>query len=343
MATIYDVARLAGVSTKTVSRVLNEEPLVAEETKRKVKEVIAELDYYPNAMAARLKRQRANIAGFVVPYGSEFVFQDLNMMEQLRGAHDVVTQAGYDLIISAPVNRKDALQEILRLVKHKNVDGVILYPVAGVGRIISELDAKHFKYVTLGIYKADQKTNFVNVDVSSGGYQATKYLLGQGHRFIAMVNKPNAFFNYFTEDMLLVGYKTALAEMKLPVREELLVAGDYTVEGGYQAFKKLWKQSKSKPTAVICASDPMTYGAIRAIEDLGFKAGKDIEVVAGDNLPLTRKLYPGMPALCNPAYEQGRAAGKMLLSIINQKKEMPGITLRMKFMTRNTELKAGAQ
>jgi DNA-binding LacI/PurR family transcriptional regulator len=335
MATIYDVAKMAGVSTKTVSRVLNEEPLVAEETKKKILGIIQQMDYHPNAMASRLKRQRSNIVGFVVPYGSEFVFQDLNMMEQLRGAHDAVTQEGYDLIVSAPVNRKDSLQEILRLVKHKNVDGVILYPVAGVDVIINELDTKSFKYVTLGIYKEDQKTNYVNVNVLSGGYLAAKYLLSQGHRHIAIINKPNSFHNYFTEDMLFIGYKAALTEQQVPVRPELFVEGDFTIEGGYQCFHQLWEKNQIKPTAVICASDPMAYGAIRAIGELGYIMGRDIEVVAGDGLPLTRKLYPSLSALSNPSYEQGRQAGKMLLTIIKDKKDHPGLTLNMEFNIRN--------
>jgi LacI family transcriptional regulator len=337
MATIYDVAKMAGVSTKTVSRVLNEEPLVAEETKRKILGIIRQMDYHPNAMAARLKRQRSNIVGFVVPYGSEFVFQDLNMMEQLRGAHDAVTQEGNDLIISAPGNRKDSLQEILRLVKHKNVDGVIVYPCTGVDAIIAELETKHFKYVTLGIYKEDQKTNYVNVNVLSGGYLATKHLLSRGHRCIGIINKPNSFYNYFTEDMLFVGYKAALTEQKIVVSPTWIVEGDFTIEGGYQGFNRLWKSSEQKPTAVICASDPMAYGAIRAIEDLGYVAGKDIVVIGGDNLPLTRKLYPYLSALSNPAYEQGRQAGKMLLSIIREKKDQPGVTLNMDFIVRDAK------
>jgi DNA-binding LacI/PurR family transcriptional regulator len=336
MATIYDVAKMAGVSTKTVSRVLNEEPLVAEETKRRILGIIKQMDYHPNAMASRLKRQRSNIVGFVVPYGSEFVFQDLNMMEQLRGAHDAVTQEGNDLIVSAPVNWKDSLQEILRLVKHKSVDGVILYPVTGVDAIISELDAKNFKYVTLGIYKEDQETNYVNVNVLSGGYLATKYLLSKGHRHIAIIKKPIGFHNYFTEDMLFVGYKAALTEQQVPILQELFVEGDYTIEGGYQCFMRLWENSEIKPTAVICASDPMAYGAIRAIGDLGYVAGRDIVAIAGDDLPLTRKLYPSLSALSNPAYEQGRQAGKMLLSIIKDKKNYPGLTLNMEFINRNS-------
>lgn len=332
MPTIYDVAKLADVSPKTVSRVLNGEPVVAEETRSRVLAAMKQLDYHPNAIAASLKRQRSNIIGFVVPYGSEFVFQDPNMMEQLRGVHDVVTQAGYDLLISVPVNRKDALSELLRLVRNKNVDGVILYPTAGVERIIKELNQKNFKYVTLERYREDQQTNYVRINTVAGVYQAARYLLARGHRRIGLINKPVAFFNYCcTEDSLVNGYEAALIEEGIQVESGLVETGDYTFEGGYQALRKI-KEREPGLTAVICASDPMAYGAIRAAEDLGMVVGKDLLVVAGDNLPLTRKLYPALPALSNPSFEQGRHAGNMLLTLIREKRDLPGVSLDAEFI-----------
>lgn len=331
MATIYDVAKLAAVSPKTVSRVLNDEPLVAEETKVKVLDAIQRLDYHPNAIAASLKRQRSNMIGFVVPYGSQFVFQDMNMMEQLRGAHDVVTQAGYDFLISVPVNRQDALEEILRLVRHKNVDGVILYPTAGVEPIINELVAKNFKYVTLDLFREDQRTNFININVGPGVYQATTWLLGHGHRQIGLIKKPRAFFNYCVEDTLVAGYQTALKENGVPFVEDLVEEGDFTFEGGYEAFIKIWQHNPGL-SALICASDPMAYGALRAAEKHGLTIGRDLQIIAGDDLPLTQKLYPFMASITNPGYEQGREAGKMLLEIIQDKRDLPGITLDAGFV-----------
>lgn len=334
MATIYDVAKLAQVSTKTVSRVLNEEPLVAEETKRKVLTAINQLDYHPNAIAASLKRRHSNIIGFVVPYGSEFVFQDMNMMEQLRGAHEAVTQEGYDLLISVPANRKDALGELLRLVRHKNVDGVILYPTAGVEQIIKELTAKNFKYVTLDLYREDQKINYVNINITAAAKQGTKHLISLGHRQIGLINKPNSFFNCYLEDALAAGYRVALTEQGLEYAPEMVVEGDFTVEGGYRAFNQLWRVNE-KMSALICASDPMTYGAIRAAEEHGLKVGYDIEIIAGDDLPLTRKLYPFLSAISNPSYEQGRCAGKMIISLLDEKQDLPGVTLNAEFLMRS--------
>jgi LacI family transcriptional regulator len=97
MATLYDVAKLAGVSPKTVSRVFNESHLVSKKTQQKVAAAIKALDYHPNAIATSLKRQRTNVIGFVVPYSSDFVYRDPNMMEQLRGVHDSLSQEGFDV------------------------------------------------------------------------------------------------------------------------------------------------------------------------------------------------------------------------------------------------------
>ncbi|NLY90049.1 MAG: LacI family transcriptional regulator [Firmicutes bacterium] len=331
MTTLYDVAKLAGVSPKTVSRVLNESHLVAEETRQRVLNAIEKLDYHPNAIAASLKRNRANKIGFIVPYGSDFVFQDPNMMEQLRGTHDYVSAVGFELIVSAPLHKKDALQEALRLTKNRNVDGVILYPSYGVDQIIKEFQAKNLRYVTLGICYDQQKNNFVEVDQTPGSYLATKYLISLGHQRIGLLNKPYSFFMVNRDD-LLNGYITALKEGGIEYIPSLVREGNFTFEDGYEKFKELIEEHPDL-TAVICASDPMTYGTIRAIADLGLN--NKIHVVAGDNLPLTQKLFPQLSSITNPSYEQGRQAGKMIVTIINEGRELPGVTLNTEFVIRN--------
>lgn len=333
MTTIYDVAKLARVSAKTVSRVLNESHLVAEDTRQRVLEAIEKLDYHPNVIAASLKRNRSNMIGFVVPYGSDFVFQDPNMMEQLRGTHDYVSAAGFELIVSVPRHKKDALQEALRLSKNRNVDGVILYPSYGVDQIIKEFQTKNLRYVTLGICYDQQKSNFVEVDQTPGSYQATKYLLSRGHRRIGLLNKPASFF-MFNRDDFLQGYISALKEAGVEYVPSLVREGNFTFEDGYEKFMGLFKEHPDM-TAVISTSDPMTYGMIRAIIDLGL-GPDDIQVVAGDNLPLTQKLFPNLSSIINPSYEQGRQAGKMIVTIVNEGRELPGITLNTEFVVRSS-------
>ena len=330
MATLYDVARLAAVSPKTVSRVINEPHLVTEETRERVIDVIKKLDYHPNAIAASLKRRCSNIVGFVIPYGSDFVFQDPNMMEQLRGAHDLLTTGGYEVIISAPVYKKDALNEAIRLVKHRSVDGVILYPSAGIEDIIHEFTEKKFSYVTLGLCFEEQKTNYVDINLTPGAYAATKYLISLGHRHIGLINKPHDFFILGKED-LLCGYQMALQESNIEFRPELITEGDFTFEGGWCSFEKL-KKLNPDLSAVICSSDPTTYGVIKGITDAGLKINRDIEVIAGDNLPLTQKAYPTISSIKNPAYEQGKQAGKMLIDVISSGSKIPGVNLNTEFV-----------
>lgn len=332
MSTLYDVAKLAKVSPKTVSRVLNQSHLVAEETRRNVLAAIKKLDYHPNAIATSLKRKRSNMIGFVVPYGSDFVFQDPNMMEQLRGTHDYLAAEGFELIVTAPLHKKDALQEALRLTKNRNVDGVILYPSLGVDEIIGEFRDKNLRYVTLGICSDRQQDNFVEVDQTSGSFLATKYLLSLGHRQIGLINKSHSFFMYNRND-LLNGYCSALKEAGINFNPGLVREGNFTFEDGYANLRSLLEENPNL-TGVICASDPMTYGALRAIHDLGRETNRPIQVVAGDNLPLTQKLFPQLSSITNPSFEQGKLAGKMIVTIINEGRDLPGVNLKTEFIIR---------
>src|SRR5690554_2406663 len=140
MATIYDVAATAGVSPKTVSRVINGNRHVREETKNKVLEAIRLLDYHPHAIAKSLKRKTTRNIGYVVPYGSDFVFRDPGQLEQLKGAHDILTGEDYNLILSVPNTGREAIFEVNRLLKHREVDGLILYAMDGVENLARELE-----------------------------------------------------------------------------------------------------------------------------------------------------------------------------------------------------------
>ncbi len=335
MATLYDVAKVAGVSPKTVSRVLNESHLVAEETKRRILEVIQKLDYHPNALAASLKKRSSKVVGFIVPYGSDFVFHDLNMMEQLRGVHDVLAQDGYNVVVSAPLSKKDALQEAMRLLKRRLVEGIILYPSSGIDHIVAECTHKGLPYVTLGVGFKGQEYNFVEVDMAESAYLATKYLITAGHRYVALISRPRGFFNYPENDSYFRGYQGALTELNIEVPLEFVREGDFTFEGGYREFRYI-KQKYQEVTAFLCASDPMAYGAMRAMMDMKLQWIKDAEIIAGDGLTFTQKFFPFLSSIANPSYEQGRQAGKMIVALLEGKKEIPGVTLKAEFILRKS-------
>jgi DNA-binding LacI/PurR family transcriptional regulator len=166
MTTLYDVAREAKVSIKTVSRVLNNTDKVKEDTVKRVKEAMSRLDYHPNATARNLKRRKTDTIGFVVPFGSRFVFADPGMQEQMRGAHDVLTRAGYDMILTVPENGDRFLTDVVRLTRTGNVDGVILYGMAKAVAIVREFSKKGYRFVSLGYSYPHQTHNYVEIDRS---------------------------------------------------------------------------------------------------------------------------------------------------------------------------------
>ena len=330
MATIYDVAKEASVSVKTVSRVLNRSRLVKEETRSRVLEAMAALDFHPNSAARSLRQKRTGTIGFVVPFGSDFVFHDPGMIEQIKGAHDLLNERGYDMVLSVPTNRDDALREVVRLTKRRNVDGVILYGMAGADRIVKELSEKGFHFVSLGYCYPEQTHNFVEIDAVAGGTAATRYALSLGHTSIGLIREPRNFL-LPNKRSIAEGYKVALEQAGVPYDEHLVREGDYTVTGGYWAACRLLDQG-SDISAIICSSDPMALGALRALRERGLLAASGTQngflLLTGDCLPSTRATEPSLGGVQAPLYEQGRLAADMLVSVISEHRDIPGVILK---------------
>jgi len=326
MTTLYDVAREAKVSIKTVSRVLNHSDKVREETIKRVKEAINHLDYHPNATARNLKRRRTDTIGFVVPFGSRFVFADPGMQEQMRGAHDVLSRAGYDMILTVPENDDRFLSDVVRLTRTGNVDGIILYGMAKAVAIVRELSRKGYRFVSLGYSYPHQTHNYVEIDAEAAGYVATRYLLSQGRLTIGLTREPENFL-FRNKVSLVVGYRRAIEEEGLSYRDDLVCRTDFTVEGGYRAALELLGQEK-KIDALICCSDPTALGALRALREKGICPQKDILLLTGDRLPLVQAIEPWMGGIHNPLYEQGRLAAEMIIRIVQEGKDLLGIVLR---------------
>lgn len=337
--TIYDVAAKAGVSPKTVSRVINGSALVKEETRERVLEAIRLLDYHPNAVAKSLKQKVTYNIGYVVPFGSDFVFRDPGQMEQLKGASDVINAADYNLILSVPSTAREALLEVNRLLKHKKVDGLILYAMEGVEPLAREFEEKGLKYVSLGKCYPEQEYNFVEVDSPSGGYLATRFLLNLGHYRIGFICEAPQFLVPAKESMIK-GCIRAYEEAKIEFPHDLVLEGDYSVEFGEYAVGR-FLQKNPRPTAIFCASDPMAWGVLRGLRKKGLVPGRDIDVLGGDDLPFTKSIEPGLSAVNSKLYELGAQAARMLLDYIRNSREegekgIPGRYLQSELVVRET-------
>lgn len=333
-STIYDVAERAGVSAKTVSRVINNSSLVAPDTRRKVLAVIAELDFHPDSAAKGLRQRRRKSVGLVIPYGSDFVFHDPGMWAQTNGAHRALSERGYDLVLAVPQTRELVLHELSRLTKNRTVDGVILYAMEGVDTLIKEFDRLKIRYVSLSVCYSGQEYNFVDTDSSYVCHLATKYMIDQGARRIGLIREPEGFF-HAAKASAEQGYRRAYRESGLPVDESLILAGDYSIDSGYERASRLLTDVRDMD-GILCVSDPMAMGALRALREHQLTPGVNIDFVSGDDFATTRAMWPDLTSIRTPLYEQGYHAGAMIVDYIQSGKKVPGRLLRGELIVRQS-------
>ena len=172
----------------------------------------------------------------------------------------------------------------------------------GADALLREFDRLNIS-MSLSMCYPGQKNNFVDMDSPYTSHLETKYMIDQGARRIGLIREPERFF-YSAKASSEPGYRLAHEQAGLPVDESLILAGDYSIESGNELAKRLLAL---KPAAdgVICMSDPMALGALRAMREHGLVPGRDIDVIAGDDFPTTRAMWPGLTSIRTPLYEQG--------------------------------------
>lgn len=310
-ASIKDVAKEAGVSIATVSRVLNDIDVVNEETKKKVLEAIKKLGYRPNIVARSLKTQRTRTIGILIPDISNQFYPEI-----VRGAEDVANIYDYNVMLCNSDFDTDKEKEYLRVLKEKMVDGV-LYMSSSLENdildLINELDVK-----TVLVETDDKNANLpsVTIDNVKATYEVTKYLIDKDIRDIAFIGVSrednNAWKKRFT------GYKNALQESNIEFREELTYFHNLKVETGYNGVVEMLNRGV-KPQAVVCASDEIAMGAINALRDNGLRVPEDVSVTGFNDIDLARAFYPKLTTVHQPMYDMGSVAMRMLIKLINNK------------------------
>ena len=278
MATsIKDVAREAGVSIATVSRVLNDIDVVNEDTKKKVLDAISKLGYRPNIVARSLKTQKTKTVGILVPDISSGFYPEI-----VRGAEDVANIYDYNVILCNSDFDSEKEKEYLRVLKEKMVDGVI-YMSSSLQEetldIINELDL-----TTVLVETKDKEESLpsVTIDNIKASKEATNYLLDKGLSKIAFAGTKKDNMNAWGERY--IGYEEALNEKNINVDESLVYSGGLKVNSGYDAVQQ-FENSNKEYDAVICASDEIAMGVINALRDKGKTVPEDVSVIGfNDNI-----------------------------------------------------------
>jgi LacI family transcriptional regulator len=310
-STIYDLARHAGVSIATVSRVFSGRGRVAEGTRARVFAAADELGYEPNVSARSLARKSTQLIAVVVPMLTSYFF-----MEVIRGVRTQLAQHGYDLLVFASRSPEQVDGQLGRALQKGRADGVLLCSTPLTSQRVASLKAAGGPVVLADT--VHPAFDSVAVNNREGGYTATKHLLDRGYARVALI-APHAVSVPGAERR--AGYEAALHEAGRALDERYVVAcaaddlHGYTPEAGYAAMQDLLARAP-RPDAVFAASDVQALGVLRAIREAGLRVPDDLALVGFDDIQTSA--YVGLSTLSQPMYEMGRVAADKLLQRIGE-------------------------
>ncbi len=309
MPTIYDVAKQAGVSIKTVSRVVNAESYIAPATAEKVHQAIAALGYVPNSAARRLAKRKSSILAVIFHNNSWNWISDVH-----RGAIEARLQTGYEILMSpCDINSRDEQERIVKLLEQASVDGVILTPPCSDNiLIIDKLLALKIPFVRISPKSHRDSSPTIRATDRQGAVAVTEHLLRQGHRRIGFILGEQ--IQLATQERLQ-GYQQALQQAGVEYQEALVVQGDFSYESGIGAANRLLALAEP-PTAIFASNDDMAAGAIVAAGKQGIKVPTDLSVVGFDDIPLARQLWPALTTVRQPTFEMAGLATQLLTQLL---------------------------
>ncbi len=303
--TIVDVARHAGVSTKTVSRVLNGEPHVTDAVRDRVRETVSALDYHPNIMAQGLARQRSHLIGLVYENPSPSYVVDLQMgvLDRLRGER-------YRLVVLPVRSVTEHADEVVGLLRSAAVDGVVLAPPASDSRrILDELSGIGMPFARIAPTRWPEMTPGVVVDDVIAAAEIATCVLSQGHRRIAIIKGDPT---HAASDARMIGYAQAFAAAGCSIDPAMVVDGLFTFDSGFAAAQALLARP-DRPTAILAQNDDMAVGALMAAREAGIDVPGDLSIVGFDDSEIARITWPRITTMRQPVFDMAVSATTLLL------------------------------
>lgn len=305
MPTLHDVAKLAGVSTATVSATINQTAYVSPELQERVRKAIAELGYHPDGIARSLKKRSTQTLGLIISDITNPFFTAL-----IRGIEDVANAQGYAIILCNTDERLEKERAYLRLLRSRRVDGLIMAPSGAPGDyddLFAEVSTP-LVFIDRKIPKAP--ADAVVVDNVGGARQVVEYLLRLGHRRIAAIT---GVPHISTTSERIQGYRRALEAAGQPLDPDLMRTGNSRLEGGYQAALALLRLSK-RPTAIFATNNVMAIGLMRAVAEQGLRCPEDLSVACFDDFEWASVFRPRLTTVAQPTYDMGAKAADLLFA-----------------------------
>jgi LacI family transcriptional regulator len=314
--TIRQIAKLAGVSRSTVSRVINDHPNVSLETREQVLRIVAETGFRPDPIARSLSSRRAGIIGLVIPLAIQSLFEDPFFPRLMQGISKGCNCHDYILSLFLLHTLEEEAKLYSRISRRQLLDGVIVTATRNEDPLIPQLLANRVPFVVHGRHE-DPRVSFVEVDNATGAHTAVTHLVRLGRRRIALISGPSGSL---AAEARKRGYLNALLERRVPVDESLIIHGDFTETSGYEAMRRLLRHG---PDAVFVASDTMALGALRALREVGKHVPDEVAVVGFDDMPPAATADPPLTTIRQPIQRAGVLAVEMLTDILENGSEPP--------------------
>lgn len=327
--TINDIARLAEVSKKTVSRVINDSPKVREVTRRKVQAIIAQFGYKPHPQARALALRRSFLVAMI--YDNPSPQYVVNMQ---RAVLDELEDTGLQLIIR-PCDRNDPdfYERMLSFVGQTKISAAILPPsVSEDQELVDRLTRQGVRCIRIASVVLDEPENTVKTNDSSGGAQAARHLAELGHRHIVHIRGPLSFRSSHERWR---GFKAVLGEYGIEVGDDSVLEAGYTFDTGLVCATEVLSR-KHRPTAIFAGNDEMAIGVYQAAHNAGIRIPEQLSVVGFDDTPIASRVWPPLTTVRLPIREMGRAAARLMLADPQSQKSRQYVTFTPELVVRKS-------
>ena len=316
--TIEDIAREAGVSIATVSRVINKTKPVSAQLRDRVYEVIERNHFKPNSLAQGLITKKTNTIGIIVPDISNAVFGKLT-----KGMNSIFAKQGYTVVLCESQGRLERELQLLGILEEKQIEGLLFAGVDVNHTLVNAMLQRDYP-VVLVTQEASEDEGVINTVIHNNVeamYDAVRFLLDNGHRRIAYLGGPRNDFS--SGKKRLKGYRRALEEVGIPVNESYIVQGEFSFEAGYQGMKTLYEENSKLPTAVVTGSDVIAVGAMQYLDNMRVRIPDDISILGFDDSEFATYIKPELSTVRISYYDEGVKAAKMLLRMMKGETDLP--------------------
>ncbi len=316
--TIKEIAEIAGVSKSTVSRAIDGNPRISDETRNKIFSIIEQYGYTPNSAARNLARNKTNAIGIVMPHGESAIYSTTFFQETLKGICNTVSDNNFDVMITA--GNPTEPEAIKRLISTSKVDGIILLRSSLRDRNIETLLENDFPFVLIGSSRRYKKIYSVDNNNKLAAFSLTKHILDNGKERVAFIGGVKSSTVTIQR---LEGYKECLEAFGIAINEDYICQGEFSEQHGYYSMKTLMSMSE-RPDSVIIMDDSMCSGAMKYLEEENISIPKEISIACFNESAYTRYSKPQITAVKVDSYQLGLLGAKILLDVLNGKKVESG-------------------